>query len=59
MMQMGMEKINEKGGIDSLTKDIEMNADSLTKGIQDAGKAVEDAGKVLEDAGKKLEEIKK
>ena len=59
MMQMGMEKINEKGGIDSLAKDIETNADSLSQGIQDAGKAVEDAGKVLEDAGKKLEEIKK
>lgn len=60
MMQMGMEKINEKGGIDSLTKGIEgVSADSLGKAMEDAGKAMEDAGKAMEDAKKQLEEIKK
>lgn len=53
MMQMGMEKINEKGGIDSLTNEIGAGADSIGKSLEEAKGAVEDAQKTLEELNKK------
>jgi hypothetical protein len=53
MMQMGMEKINEKGGIDSLQQDLgNLSTDSLNKAIEGAGQALDSAQKVLDDLKK-------
>ncbi|MFZ4056597.1 MAG: hypothetical protein ACOYKE_00595 [Ferruginibacter sp.] len=53
MMQMGMDKVNEKGGMDSITNAIkDINTDSIGKALEESSKALDSASKILKDMNK-------
>jgi len=53
MMQMGMDKVNEKGGMDSITNALnDVNTDSIGKALEEGAKAIDSVGKAIQDMNK-------